>query len=57
MANRNVTRFYKEKWPVLHQGRIAPCYQGKLGGDRLRSGPEEKAIVATRDAVGASRAC
>ena len=38
-------------------GQNSSMYQGKLGGDRLRSGPEEKAIAATRDAIGASRAC
>ena len=57
MANRKLIKFDKEKWPVLHQGKNNPMYQGKLGADQLRSDPEQKAVVATRDAIGASGAC
>ncbi|PKU48550.1 glutamate receptor-interacting protein 1 isoform x4 [Limosa lapponica baueri] len=58
-ANRNLMKFNKGKYKVLHMGRINPVYQYMLGADQLESSLVEKqlgVLVDTRLTVREQRA-
>ena len=38
-------RFNKSKCKVWHLGRGSPCYQYKLGVERMEHSPAEKVVV------------
>ena len=43
-AQENLMRFNKAKCKVLHLGPRNPCYQYKLGDERMEHSPDEKEL-------------
>lgn len=50
-AERNLMRFNKDKWRVLHLGRKNPKYQYRLEADLLESTSSEKDLEVSVDDV------